>query len=66
MTELIALAKQDPSLEQILISVAASQTAACALYESLGFLKYGTEPRALKIGSEYVDEHHMILCTGVS
>jgi ribosomal protein S18 acetylase RimI-like enzyme len=51
----------DASLEQILISVASSQDAAHELYRSLGFEDYGTEPRAIKIGDEYVDEHHMIL-----
>ncbi len=54
-------AKQNASLEQLLISVATSQIAAKALYRSFGFEKYGTEPRALKVGSAYVDEDHMIL-----
>ena len=61
MTNLLDTAKQDPSLEHILISVATSQEAAFALYRALGFEAYGTEPRALKIGSTYVGEHHMIL-----
>jgi ribosomal protein S18 acetylase RimI-like enzyme len=59
--DLLKNAKVDPSLEQILLSVAAGQTAAIQLYSSFGFEKYGTEPNALKIGSQYVDEHHMIL-----
>jgi ribosomal protein S18 acetylase RimI-like enzyme len=54
-------AQQDPSLEQILLSVSTAQPAACALYRSLGFLTYGTEPNALKIGDSYIDEDHMIL-----
>jgi ribosomal protein S18 acetylase RimI-like enzyme len=58
---LIECAKSDGSLEQILLSVASSQTAAIGLYRSFGFVKYGTEPNALKIGSEYADEDHMIL-----
>ncbi len=61
IARLIQMAAQDPSLEQILLAVAASQTAAICLYRSLGFEKYGTEPRALKIGAAYVDEEHMIL-----
>jgi hypothetical protein len=32
-----------------------------ALYRKLGFEIYGIEPRALKVGSEYVDETHMVL-----
>lgn len=58
---LIEHAKQDSSLEQILLAVAASQTAAKQLYTNLGFQVYGTEPRALKVGPDYIDEDHMIL-----
>jgi ribosomal protein S18 acetylase RimI-like enzyme len=61
LAELLERAKQDPSLEQVLLAVATSQTAAVALYRSFGFETYGTEPRALKVGSTYVDEEHMIL-----
>ncbi len=49
------------ALEQILISVGAGQAPAIALYRSFGFTDFGTEPRALKIGGDYVDEIHMIL-----
>jgi ribosomal protein S18 acetylase RimI-like enzyme len=58
---LIERAGQDPSLEQILLAVAAGQHAARQLYSNLGFEVYGTEPRALKMGSTYIDEVHMIL-----
>ena len=61
IAELLERAKQDSSLEQILLAVAASQTAASKLYRSFGFEKFGTEPGALKVGSTYVDEDHMIL-----
>lgn len=54
-------AMRDSSLEQILLSVATSQTAARELYRSFGFESYGMEPNALKVGSRYVDEEHMIL-----
>jgi len=54
-------AKQDPTLQQILLSVATSQTAARKLYRSFGFETFGTEPNALKVGSVYVVEDHMIL-----
>jgi ribosomal protein S18 acetylase RimI-like enzyme len=54
-------AKQDSSLEQIVLSVATRQTAAKQLYSSFGFKTYGTEPNALKVGSAYTDEDHMIL-----
>ncbi len=61
ISALIEGARQDPSLEQILLAVATTQNAAKQLYRSFGFETYGTEPRALKVGSTYVDEDHMIL-----
>jgi ribosomal protein S18 acetylase RimI-like enzyme len=54
-------ARENSSLEQILLAVAAGQTAAGQLYRKFGFEVYGTEPRALKVGSDYIDEDHMVL-----
>ena len=48
-------------IEQISLSVAATQDAAAALYRSLGFKSFVREPRALKIGDRYIDEEYMIL-----
>jgi len=61
LARLLDAAKRDSTLEQILISVATSQKAASQLYRSFGFETYGTEPRALKVGSTYLDDDHMIL-----
>jgi ribosomal protein S18 acetylase RimI-like enzyme len=61
ISALLAKARAFPALEQILLAVATRQNAASRLYRRCGFQTYGTEPRALKIGSEYVDEDHMIL-----
>ncbi|HVP00211.1 MAG TPA: GNAT family N-acetyltransferase [Bryobacteraceae bacterium] len=61
LAHLIKKVRQDTALEQILLAVATRQDAARALYRSLGFVSFGIEPRALKVGSEYVDEDHMIL-----
>ncbi|HYZ84686.1 MAG TPA: GNAT family N-acetyltransferase [Bryobacteraceae bacterium] len=58
---LLQEAEKDSSLEQLLLTVSACQEPAGRLYRSLGFEIYGTEPRSLKIGSEYVDDHLMIL-----
>lgn len=58
---LLERAKQDPSLEQILLAVATVQIAARRLYLSRGFERFGLEPNALKVGAAYVDEDHMIL-----
>jgi ribosomal protein S18 acetylase RimI-like enzyme len=48
-------------LEQVLLSVAATQSAAFRLYQSLGFEPWGCEPRALRVGGRYFDEHYLIL-----
>ena len=61
MTELLDKVKRDSAVEQILLSVGSGQSAAKGLYSSFGFQVYGTEPRALKMGSTYVDEDHMLL-----
>lgn len=58
---LLEKAKQDSSLEQILLAVATSQEAARELYRDCGFETYGTEPNALKVGTKYIAENHMIL-----
>jgi ribosomal protein S18 acetylase RimI-like enzyme len=61
MEALLKQAKEDASLEQIMLAVATGQTAARRLYRSCGFEVYGTEPRALKVGEDYVDEDYMVL-----
>lgn len=61
LAALVERAKQDVSLEQILLAVATGQKAALKLYRECGFQTYGTEPRALKMGSTYIDEDLMIL-----
>ena len=48
-------------VEQVLLSVAATQESAIRLYRSLGFESFGREPRALRIGDRYIDEEYMIL-----
>lgn len=48
-------------IQQILLSVAATQVAALRLYRSVGFVSFGCEPRALKIGERFIDEEYMVL-----
>jgi ribosomal protein S18 acetylase RimI-like enzyme len=48
-------------IENILISVTSTQAAAANLYRSLGFKRFGLEPRALKIVDRRIDEEYMIL-----
>ena len=48
-------------VEEICLTVVASNAAACRLYNAAGFEEYGLERRALKVGSEYYDEVLMAL-----
>ncbi len=61
LSAILEIASHDSSLEQILLAVTTTQDAAKQLYRSAGFETYGTEPNALKVGSKYIDEDHMIL-----
>ncbi len=60
MEELLRRARSLPELEQVTLAVASGQPAARTLYSQLGFLVYGHEPRAIKIGEMYVDEDLML------
>ena len=46
---------------QLHLTCITKNSSAIKLYEKHGFKIYGTEPRALKIGVEYFDEHLMVL-----
>jgi ribosomal protein S18 acetylase RimI-like enzyme len=48
-------------VESVALSVSANGTAAKALYESLGFVTWGTEPDSLRIDGSAVALHHMVL-----
>jgi len=61
LSELVRLAKSEPGLEQIILTVGYHQTAAKRLYASLGFEVFAQEKRALKIGDACVDEDYMVL-----
>ena len=61
MRTLLDRARVLKGVDQVLLSVAATQIPAIRLYRSLGFELYGTEPRALRIGDRYIDEHYMLL-----
>ncbi len=61
IADVIARAKRDPRVEQILLAVASDNHAAKRTYLTAGFQIFGVEPYALKIGDRYVDEDHMIL-----
>ena len=46
---------------QLHCSVATENIIATELYKKNGFSIYGTEPRALKVGDKFYDEHLMVL-----
>lgn len=47
--------------EQLHLEVTTINSSALKLYERHGFVAYGKDPRALKIGTEYYDEYLMAL-----
>jgi GNAT superfamily N-acetyltransferase len=48
-------------VEQVHAAVVVTADPARALYRKLGFLPYGLEPRALKVGDEYFDQELLVL-----
>ncbi len=48
-------------VELIQLAVVTDNRPARRLYESLGFLQFGMEPKASKLGDKYFDEAHMAL-----
>ena len=46
---------------QLHLTCVTTNPGAMKLYQKFGFEVYGTEPRALKIGDAFFDEHLMVL-----
>ncbi len=62
LTAILAAARDLPGLEQIQLVVGSRSPAARHLYASLGFVPFGLERRATRLGpGDYVDEEHMVL-----
>ncbi len=61
MEEAIRMARLNPEIRQVQLSVVTTQGAARKLYASLGFEPWGLEPRALLVGDRLLDEEHMVL-----
>ncbi|WP_338870108.1 GNAT family N-acetyltransferase [Spirosoma sp. SC4-14] len=59
--EVIGRARSLPHLEQIVLTVIATNHVAKRLYESIGFCSFSLEPRAIKDGNTYYDEEQMVL-----
>ena len=57
----IERARRIAGLEQLTLTVTASNRRAVRLYEAAGFTTFGIEQRALKIGDAYFAKAHMVL-----
>ena len=57
----IARARATAGIEQLELTVTASNARATRLYEAAGFRVFGVEERALKIGDRYYPKAHMVL-----
>ncbi|MBI5563351.1 MAG: GNAT family N-acetyltransferase [Chloroflexi bacterium] len=61
MHDAIRRVRNIAGVENLLLGVMVTQTAARKLYESLGFVVYGREARALCVEGQYYDEEFMAL-----
>lgn len=52
-------AQARPGLKLIQLTVTAGNDAALALYQRCGFVQFGLEPLAVRVGEEYFDKIHM-------
>ncbi|MGE3974424.1 MAG: GNAT family N-acetyltransferase [Bdellovibrionales bacterium] len=57
----IDFAKNDMKVEVVGLSVESGNESAKQLYESRGFKTWGVEPKAMKSGTDFFDEVHMVL-----
>ncbi len=60
LKEFDTLVRKLPALEQVILSVTASNAHAVKLYENAGFVRYGLQPRAIKVGDAYHDKALML------
>ncbi len=61
LNECIATARRADGLEMLTLSVTAGNAAAITLYESAGFERYGSLPRAIRVDGVYFTKDHMVL-----
>ena len=52
-------ARQRPGIKLVQLTVTETNAPAVALYESCGFLRFGVEPLAVAVGSQYVTKLHL-------
>jgi len=57
----IGLARAEPSIEVLYLTVTSTNTGAIRLYERTGFVAYGLEPRSMRLGDRAFDKLMMAL-----
>ncbi|MDR6925078.1 GNAT family N-acetyltransferase [Pseudomonas sp. BE134] len=55
----LAEARNHPGLKIIQLTVTAGNEAAFSLYQRCGFIQFGLEPLAVRVGEDYFDKIHM-------
>ncbi len=55
----VALAQANPSIDQLVLTVTASNTHVVSVYERAGFVRYGLLPRAILVQGQFFDKLHM-------
>lgn len=61
LEEIIRRVQTQTDIEQIVLTVVATNTSAKRLYEKMGFRSFSYEPKAIKDGNVYHDEEQMVL-----
>ena len=61
MATLLERVRSYSGLDHVVLHVTGDQVAARALYAGFGFEIFGHEPRAFKVGEEYIDQDEMLL-----
>ncbi len=61
LNECIAAARRAEGVEMLTLTVTAGNAPAIALYESVGFTRYGSLPRAIRVDGAYFTKDQMVL-----
>jgi len=61
VAHVIATARATPHVEQLTLTVTRGNGRARGLYATAGFVTFGVEPRAIRVGDRYFDKEHMVL-----
>jgi len=61
MVAALRFARELRGVTHVHLGVAENNVSAIGLYERLGFVSWGIEPDALRVGGELIAEHHLVL-----